>query len=454
MAVRNPSVTIINGTVDNSPVGATTPSTGTFTTLIGGGGSANYGQITGGATGKAVQFQSLGSDAAVSLAIQSKSTGAIDLAAGSSGVNISNGGTVTAITRTVAGSGYTTNPTPTISAPTTVGGTQATATCTIGVVTATVSAGGSGYVVGEILTVVGGTSTATAVLTVATISGSAVATVTITTIGTYTASPTNPAATTSNLSGTGATFTLSFGVNSAFTITGAGSGYVEQPTVTFSSGSATAYATVGSGTKIQTLGNPLSFYTPSGEAFRISDVGAATTGYWNAFGGANLALLRGVGSSQVQIQSASAVPIVFGTASALTQFQISHTASAVNYVQVTGAATNAAPSITAQGSDANIYLDIKSKGIRQISFYTGASTPQFIVSHTNSTANYWQATGGATGSAPVLSVIGSDTDIDLALTPKNAGVIKFGTYTGTILTPTGYITIKDSGGTTRRLLVG
>ena len=33
MAVINPSVTIVNGTVDNSPVGGTTPSTGTFTTL-------------------------------------------------------------------------------------------------------------------------------------------------------------------------------------------------------------------------------------------------------------------------------------------------------------------------------------------------------------------------------------------------------------------------------------
>jgi hypothetical protein len=45
-------------------------------------------------------------------------------------------------------------------------------------------------------------------------------------------------------------------------------------------------------------------------------------------------------------------------------------------------------------------------------------------------------------------------DIDLALTPKGAGRVKYGTYTGTILTPTGYIEIVDSGGTIRRLLVG
>ena len=77
---------------------------------------------------------------------------------------------------------------------------------------AAVSAGGSGYVVGEILTVVGGTGIA-AQLTVATLSGSAVATVTVPvlTSGSYTTSPTNPVSTTSNLSGTGATFNLTIG---------------------------------------------------------------------------------------------------------------------------------------------------------------------------------------------------------------------------------------------------
>jgi hypothetical protein len=48
---------------------------------------------------------------------------------------------------------------------------------------------------------------------------------------------------------------------------------------------------------------------------------------------------------------------------------------------------------------------------------------------------------------------GSDTDIDLLLTPKNAGKVSFGTYTGTILVIAGYIEIKDSGGTVRKLAV-
>jgi hypothetical protein len=92
-----------------------------------------------------------------------------------------------------------------------------------------------------------------------------------------------------------------------------------------------------------------------------------------------------------------------------------------------------------------------------IGFYTGGrgSTSQLQVSHTASAVNYVQVTGATTASKVVaISAQGSDTDVTLSLSPKGAGTIRFGTYTGTILTPTGYITITDSGGTSRRLLVG
>jgi hypothetical protein len=73
----------------------------------------------------------------------------------------------------------------------------------------------------------------------------------------------------------------------------------------------------------------------------------------------------------------------------------------------------------------------------------------------SATANFLRFTNfNGSGGAPAISTQGGDADIDLTLTPKGAGNVRFGTYTGTILTPTGYITIKDSGGTTRRLLVG
>lgn len=79
---------------------------------------------------------------------------------------------------------------------------------------ATVSAGGSGYAVGDVLQVQGGTWTQRAKFLVATLSGSAVATVTLFEGGgAYTSFPSNPASTTkvgpAAGSGTGCTLTLS-----------------------------------------------------------------------------------------------------------------------------------------------------------------------------------------------------------------------------------------------------
>jgi len=462
MAVRNPSVTIINGTVDNSPVGATTPSTGTFTTLIGGGASANYGQLTGGATTKAVEFQTLGSDSNIALVLDTKGTGAIDLAAGSSGVNISNGGTVTALTGTANGS-YTTVPTITISPPTTAGGTQATGTVAMQALNAIIVSGGSGYAVNDTITFVGGTFTTAVTLTVLTISGSAVATVSVTNGGTYTGLPSNPISTTSSGAGTGATFnTTSWGVRTtAYTITNAGSGYVEQPTVTFSSGSATAYATVGSIPTIRTLASAISFATPSSEVFRIVDASPTAQNYVSLESSGSGVVFRSAGASATGTiafvtKSTGTINFCTNTSSTNVQMSVSNTASAVNYVQVTGAATGGTPAISAQGSDAAVSLNFISKSTGVIRFYTATgSSEQFRITHTAGTiVNYATATGAIAGAGPIFSVAGTDADIDLNLTPKGAGVVRFGTHTGTILTPTGYITIKDSGGTTRRLLVG
>lgn len=138
------------------------------------------------------------------------------------------------------------------------------------------------------------------------------------------------------------------------------------------------------------------------------------------------------------------------------QAQVSRTASAVNYVQVTGATTLNTPIISAQGSDSNVSLGLTSKGGNGINFYTnGTAARQAVILHTTGTiANYVTLTGSVAGSAPIFSVAGSDTNIDLALTPKGTGVVRFGTLTATADTAiSGYITIKDSGGTTRKLAV-
>lgn len=76
---------------------------------------------------------------------------------------------------------------------------------------ATVQAGGSGYVVGDTITETGGTAVTQAVFTVATLSGSAVATVTVTYPGFYSVKPSNPVSqgSTSGV-GTGCTLNVTY----------------------------------------------------------------------------------------------------------------------------------------------------------------------------------------------------------------------------------------------------
>jgi hypothetical protein len=380
--------------------------------------AVNYLQVAGSLATNAPILSSQGSDTNISMAFQPKGTGAIDLAAGSSGVNISNGGTVTAITRTAVGVNYTTNPSVVISAPTTAGGVQATATVPIGVASFTVSNGGTGYTVGDVLTMVGGTFTAAGTCTVATVSSGVITAVTATSTGTYTAAPTNPASVTGG-TGTSATFTLIFGVLSTFTITAAGSGYIEQPTVTFSGGGgsgAAAYATVGSIPTVKSLGSAVSFYTANGEQVRISGSGGTTTDYVELNGGisgtTNGVYVKASGASTNQalyLQAKGTSSISFYTNWLLgvaEQMRIAHTASAVNYVQVTGSATGGRPVIQVAGSDTNIGISYTAKGTGIHAFGNGNGTQLVLQAGSTSSVNRLEVTPAVTGSAPILAAGG------------------------------------------------
>jgi phosphotransferase system HPr-like phosphotransfer protein len=431
--------------------------------------AVNFLQLNNAPTGTSVRLNATGTDSNVSLALIPRGTGAINLAPGSSGVNISNGGAVTALTRTAQGSGYTSFPSVAISAPTTAGGVQATATVTnmfaSGV---TVQSGGTGYTVGNVLTVSGGTPQTAVQLTVSTVSGGVITAVTVSNAGAYTALPTNPVSVTGG-TGSGATFNLTWAVI-AFTITNAGSGYVEQPTVTFSGGGgsgAAAYAVVGAGTIIRALGatgtQTIDFAGPnyisaSIPMLRLRDIGTSDTfvqivpnvSYTQvlAQGNSNATLaLAANGSGRVSIQTN-------GT-SQTEQLRIAHTASAVNFVQVTGAVTGASGTISSQGSDANIGLNITTKGTFGGVFRNSAGSIVFSWDHSNTaTQNYLASASASVGSAPSLSSKGTDTNIDLTLVPKGTGNVRFGTFTADMtLVVQGFIEVKDSGGTIRKLAV-
>jgi len=85
----------------------------------------------------------------------------------------------------------------------------------------------------------------------------------------------------------------------------------------------------------------------------------------------------------------------------------------------------------------------------------GANGKQFLrASHVASGVNYPAMSDATTGNPPFLSALGDDTNIDLQLSPKGTGVIRFGTHAVIgAKTVTGYITIRDAGGTLRNLAV-
>jgi hypothetical protein len=153
---------------------------------------------------------------------------------------------------------------------------------------------------------------------------------------------------------------------------------------------------------------------------------------------------------------------VIGSSSGATQMRIAHTASAVNYVQVTGAATGAVPTISAQGSDANVSITIASKNVADariqsnggnVALLTDSGLTAFRAIPRVASGDTFLDIQRAVGFIDLIASSGV-TNGDIRFTPKGTGRVRFGTYTGTILTPTGFIEIKDSGGTIRRLLVG
>jgi len=137
----------------------------------------------------------------------------------------------------------------------------------------------------------------------------------------------------------------------------------------------------------------------------------------------------------------------------LTTLRPGTVASAVNRFTMFPAATGGAPALVATGTDSNVSMEFRSTGTGR-QFHTISSAEQFEITSTASAVNKLSVTGSATGNAPVMSASGSDADVDIQFTPKGSGLVKFGTHTAKGAEAfTGYITIKDAGGTTRKVMV-
>jgi hypothetical protein len=127
-------------------------------------------------------------------------------------------------------------------------------------------------------------------------------------------------------------------------------------------------------------------------------------------------------------------------------------ASNPHRLQWTNATGNAAGSITstAVGASAN-KVTFTDNGL-QVAGADGSAVAYF---NTLSGGANWLSFGGAAAAAaPSVAAQGSDTNIDLLLSPKGSGSVRFGSFASNAdAAVTGYVTIKDSGGTLRKLAV-
>lgn len=256
------------------------------------------------------------------------------------------------------------------------------------------------------------------------------------------------------LTGGGVQFSVGHVASSVnyWNITGAATGGLNTLTTQGSDTNIGAYlATKGSGS--------WRFATGGGDQVRITDTASAVNRLELTGSATGNAVTISTGGSDTNISFSHATKGTgvhsFLTNGSVEQFRVAHVASAVNYLQAQGAATGASPILFATGSDPNVNLIYSLKGAGAHAFYTNSTTaPQFFVAHTASAANYVQATGAATGNAVSISASGSDSNIDFAIAPKGTGVLRFGTHSALAAeTVTGYITIKDSAGNTRKLAV-
>lgn len=105
---------------------------------------------------------------------------------------------------------------------------------------------------------------------------------------------------------------------------------------------------------------------------------------------------------------------------------------------------------TTQSSTQKIEMRFSSSGVQ---FLGDTGQVLALINHASSAVNYPTLTAAATAVA-TLGAAGTATDVDVRLSPKGAGFVQFGTHTAIgAETVTGYITIKDAGGTARKLAV-
>jgi hypothetical protein len=173
----------------------------------------------------------------------------------------------------------------------------------------------------------------------------------------------------------------------------------------------------------QFAANGNSVFTGNGGThFRVRTDLASATGFWEVFGTTGGPIFRSTATTGLIQTSGGQLSLQTDT-SGTTQLAVTHTASAVNYVQVTGAATGGIPTISAQGSDSNVNLFLNAKGTGNVFLQIGGANV-FQAAGSSTSVNRVLTQANNTGVAPVVQSVGSDTNIPLVLQPKGTGALQ------------------------------
>lgn len=114
-------------------------------------------------------------------------------------------------------------------------------------------------------------------------------------------------------------------------------------------------------------------------------------------------------------------------------------ASAVNFLRMVNAVSGTAPTLEAQGDDANVGFKIKPKGTGPIQLLDGNGNEVLETGQVSSAVNHWKLTNAATGNKPVLEVAGDDANIGATLQAKGTGILELKAA------KTGYVDLGDTG---------
>lgn len=115
--------------------------------------------------------------------------------------------------------------------------------------------------------------------------------------------------------------------------------------------------------------------------------------------------------------------VTLGGAPGAHAFSVATPASTVNGLTVTGAATGGRVSAQAQGGDANIGLDVAGKGTGSVTMQVNGANG-LVVTNPASAVNNIQVTGAAAAGTPQLSAQGADTNIPVQLAAKGTGAVQ------------------------------